>query len=808
MKSACLILFLFWCILPSGFTQTLDNKFADPLVLRPAKIMCIRTLPDGKLLMAGDIKYFKNTSVNNLIRLTNDSTLDESFSFAGPKNILIQNIEIQSNGNIIVRAVEYISALDAYNGHYLLYQLNSNGIILKKNDSFDDISSIALQGDDKVLVCGNYSAPGGYIKRLNSDLSADQTFNNNIQFDDKVTAIAVHGSDIFAAGMFSKVNGLNKKSIIKLNPDGSLDNNFNSGTGTNDQIGSLTIQDDGKILPGNTFINSYNGTTCHGLVRINADGSLDTGFSPPRNLFPLSKIVLSGTNMLIGASVDLHLNSQFGTYFLRLTSNGSLDQEFTPIKLDDLGVDQFCMAFNGDKLIFNCRSSQGSTYGLSECDFAGKLISTFSPQVERFGVVRVGDYLNQKLLIGGDFVKVNGTLTYGMAMLDKNGVVDQTFLQKENLGSVIQLKILDNSNLIVSTGANFFKLDKKAQNIPDFNFQHFKTLYNVTKFKILNDGKIFASDCNNVYRLNPDGSEDQNFNIGTGISNVCTAYDFDIQDSKVIFGSDFNGFNGINVNRIIRLNEDGSLDNTFNTGTGPDGEVTLVKVLKSGEIIVAGEFSHFNGIDIPNKVVKLTKNGAVDPVFLSNQTTVPFPGLINSFYPKAELIDTMVYIKNLSNISVFNVNGKIYDFKLPVDVNRINDFITIRDTTITGGKKSLKVIPCMYALGSFGSTSENPESIIKVYLGDGSDKATGVKDNPFPDVLIFPVPVHDNLHIQFPGAAPASEISMVSSDGRSVYSSKTNTASIEIDMTHYSPGIYFLRIVQNGTVIIKRIIKK
>ncbi len=81
------------------------------------------------------------------------------------------------------------------------------------------------------------------------------------------------------------------------------------------------------------------------------------------------------------------------------------------------------------------------------------------------------------------------------------------------------------------------------------------------------------------------GDLDSSFNYGRGVNyrfNYGYGADNEVQtvssqiDGKIIIGGNFTTFNGSNRNRIARLNPDGSLDNSFNPGTGPFG--TTVKI--------------------------------------------------------------------------------------------------------------------------------------------------------------------------------------------------------------------------------------
>jgi hypothetical protein len=81
----------------------------------------------------------------------------------------------------------------------------------------------------------------------------------------------------------------------------------------------------------------------------------------------------------------------------------------------------------------------------------------------------------------------------------------------------------------------------------------------------------------------------------TGFNNyVCTIV---IQtDGKVIIGGYFSYFNGAVANGIVRLNNNGSLDTTFNSGLGFNNHVSSIAIQADKKIIVGGDFSQYNGI--------------------------------------------------------------------------------------------------------------------------------------------------------------------------------------------------------------------
>ena len=61
-----------------------------------------------------------------------------------------------------------------------------------------------------------------------------------------------------------------------------MDTNFNPGLGADAIVWSLCVETNGQVIIGGEFT-SYNGTNVNGVVRLNADGSLDTSFTAVSN---------------------------------------------------------------------------------------------------------------------------------------------------------------------------------------------------------------------------------------------------------------------------------------------------------------------------------------------------------------------------------------------------------------------------------------------------------------------------------------------------------------------------------------------
>lgn len=123
-----------------------------------------------------------------------------------------------------------------------------------------------------------------------------------------------------------------------------------------------------------------------------------------------------------------------------------------------------------------------------------------------------------------------------------------------------------------------------------------------------------------IARLNADGTVDAGFTpapAGTVKSNHNVRGIAVQSDGKIVIGGYFTLIDGVARNRIARLNADGTLDTTFNVGTGSNGNIEDVKLQSDGKILISGSFTNIQGTDIRG-VARLNTDGSLDTTFVPN----------------------------------------------------------------------------------------------------------------------------------------------------------------------------------------------
>ena len=141
--------------------------------------------------------------------------------------------------------------------------------------------------------------------------------------------------------------------------------------------------------------------------------------------------------------------------------------------------------------------------------------------------------------------------------------------------------------------------------------------------------------------------------------------DIEIQDdNKILIAGDFKKINGIEVNGMVRLNSDGSKDNSFNAGSGANINIANIAVDSKNRILVCGYFDTFNSVSGLKGIIRLNSNGSID----TNFNLSGIDGLINLYVTDVAIAeDTLALIVGRND----EINRL---FKIKADGSIDNDF--------------------------------------------------------------------------------------------------------------------------------------
>ena len=546
-------------------------------------------------------------------------------------------------------------------------RLNSNGSLdlsfAPEIDLHSGVYHILLQPDGKILVSGDLYAPNlPYVTwtgltRLNSDGSLDSSFHPGTgpadNFRGCVMALQPDGK-ILIAGHFSSYNGTPRASIARLNSDGTLDASLNSGAGVgvgdDDRIDALVLQSDGKILIGGDFT-SYNGTAQKGIARLNSDGSLDLGFNHPIPLTNTTAMaILPSGKILVGRYSNTN-PSATDKVLLRLNSNGSWDHDFNSIIPDHYAVSNITVQPD-DRILVGLTTNYplpDSSNCIQRFNMDGSLDASFYNQIEgeTYGSVYAMALASDgKILIGGDFTSYgNMPAPNGIAQLDNVGQLDTGYNPPTGADGQINEMVVQPDDKILIAGdfhsyngavaSGFARINSDGSVDPDFQTGSgipMGTNEHINAISLQLDGKILIGGSFNSYngtprkqiaRIKTNGTLDLSFNSGSGLGgawpNVTTVTAIAVQtDGKILVGGEFISYNGTPRQDLARINADGSLDLSFDPGsllTGDYGIATMV-LQSDGKILVGGNFTPvYGGWPTQPGLLRLNSDGSLDASF-------------------------------------------------------------------------------------------------------------------------------------------------------------------------------------------------
>lgn len=365
------------------------------------------------------------------------------------------------------------------------------------------------------------AAPGDVDLSFNAAAFAHPTDSPRIH------AIAVQADGkILVGGIFTSVSGTARNFIARLNADGSFDNSFSSPLQTfgsnSGMVLAIAVQADGRILVGGAFFVNGDFTI---LARLNADGSLDGGFSVGVSNQSVSTIVIQPDGkIIVGGNFGL-INNIACSNIARLNSNGSLETALGNVAGIVSNVDAITLQTDGKILVGGGFIITGSTrQRLTRLNANGTQDTTFNVgDGANSDVFALAVQPDNKILVGGTFSNVAGTSRNALARLNTDGTVDAGFAPMLFSGSLVDSMFVQKDGKIFAVG----------------------------NFGVVN-GMVRVC----LVRLNADGTLDSFYPTGTpsGANNrVWTT--IRQPDNKYLIGGDFTTVAGISRLRLARLDD-------------------------------------------------------------------------------------------------------------------------------------------------------------------------------------------------------------------------------------------------------------
>ncbi len=300
---------------------------------------------DGKIIVAGVAGG--TTNVFALLRYQENGSPDNSFglngkafnSFPGSTGSTAYTVQIQADEKILIAGTTFIGS----GKDYAVARYNPDGIIdtsfsgdgkfaLDIGDGYDEVTSIAVQNDGKILLTGPAAGNNHdiVIVRLLPDGTPDTTFqiggigktDLNGGHDEGRCILVLPNQKILTGGVAE--NGPNFHfALVRHHPDGTLDSTFGVAgkvvtafSNNSDYLKSVTVQPDGKIVAAGYFQQQSNHVFA--IARYNPDGSPDNTFGSSGKVITdvatgtdvaYAVAMHPGGNIIVGGQNSVNLSS-------------------------------------------------------------------------------------------------------------------------------------------------------------------------------------------------------------------------------------------------------------------------------------------------------------------------------------------------------------------------------------------------------------------------------------------------------------------------------------------------------------------
>lgn len=745
-------------------------------------ITCVKIQSDGKILCGGDFTQFNGQNYASMVRLNSNGTIDSSFNIGlGFKNIInsftqngiIKTIDIQSDNKIIV------------GGKFLKFNnfTKINLVRLNIDGTIDNSFNIGIGG-------GNNTTDGtnnGQIRRIIYDNSSNK---------------------IYATGIINNFNGNPSFNLLRLNNDGSIDTSFNFTSiigynvlNSNGYIYDMNLQSNGKILLGGEGINlnDCTGDYCSKIVQINQDGTIDNTFDCKLvGTYTTVYSIDSFNDFIIvsGQFTSVNFEPIYKGSIVKVLQNGLTDLSFNP----NLGAEASSPIFgssislNDGNIVAVSRKSvnyvypNGNTNGIYNERLTAGLVKITSD-----GSIHQNDYTNflTSNLSGNCLTKDNAS----------NLIISNGFTRKIGENGLINNSFASTYSIITPNNVNIFVYDHAVQNdgkiIIGGNFRYSYLGNNSYRQRLM--------------RVNTNGTLDTSFNVEKGINGTSVAgtegYFIStialLPNNKIILGGVFTNYNDNTVSNIVSLNSNGSFDSTFNSGTGFDNNVyKIIYQQDIDKLIVVGRFTSYNSSN-SNYIIRLNSDGTVDNTFTSpfaiGSTTSHVINLViqpDNKYIISGMIDNVEFLKRLNSDGTIDnsfANNTFSAAQITYWNNPIENNL-IRNISLLPNNKIL-------ISGRFDHINNIRRNGIAV-LNNSSFLNTDAFDyNSLNNIYIYPNPVIDEFELN----SLNEEVSIYSLEGRFI--KKFNHYETKFNITELKEGVYILKIKNQKSFTCIKLIK-
>lgn len=284
----------------------------------------------------------------------------------------------------------------------------------------------------RVIASGFFGSDGEYKLLMGFQQSGeiDETFAPpGLRMDVVPLALQTDGKLIIGGAL------RNTWLVTRLHENGALDSSFFCNEIRGHSSDRIAIQPDGKVLATGLMNHQL---AMFGLFRFLTDGKLDRGFTPEEQVLPFTDIILQPNGRIVVG---------FSRFVGRLMPDGKMDRSFSPIPYPEgMGGDVRMLQLADGSLLVSMSQQR-----LLKVDANGLPDEEWEQRVRPNGFVNAMLQMkNGQLVVAGDFTQVGGQERRGLARLETDGRLDESFNPGGGANRPINALLeLQNGNLLI-----------------------------------------------------------------------------------------------------------------------------------------------------------------------------------------------------------------------------------------------------------------------------------------------------------------------------------------------------------------------
>jgi uncharacterized delta-60 repeat protein len=305
------------------------------------------------------------------------------------------------------------------------------------------VKTLIRQSDGKVILGGSFVSLGGVwsplVARLNPDGSLDSFNPGWSTTTGMVSAVVVQRDGrILCGGDFAvqhPSDGRVDSKLVRLLADGSRDLQFKPQLDAAGWVMAIAARDDGSVAIGGSF-NEINQAPQQNVALLQADGTIAPGFLATVN-GRVQQLVWQPDGKLLVGGAFTEVNGVGQRSIARLNSDGTLDTTFDPNGGAHGEVDAIALQTDGRIVLGGQFSVIGLNWapGLARLNSNGTVDESFTPDVDSTAINDLVLQPDGKIIITGDLTAVDGLSERGVARLNSDGSLALISIRTPNLPS-------------------------------------------------------------------------------------------------------------------------------------------------------------------------------------------------------------------------------------------------------------------------------------------------------------------------------------------------------------------------------------